>query len=90
METTNPPIDTTNPPVDTTDAPVDTTESPGGAVPFKGDAFYAAPEPLPADGPGTQLRSEPIDVFGGWYNFRRLARKRSTARTNTGPPDPRK
>ena len=34
-----------------------------------GDDFYAVPEPLPAGEPGTLLRYEPIDVFGGWSNF---------------------
>ena len=36
---------------------------------FGGDDFYAVPEPLPAGEPGTLLRYEPIELFGGWSNF---------------------
>ena len=68
VETTAPSVDSTERPVDTFEPPV-TTTAPSGAVLFEGDDFYAVPEPLPAGEPGTLLRYEPIDVFGGWSNF---------------------
>ena len=68
METSAPSVDSTERPVDTFEPPV-TTTAPSGAVLFDGDDFYAVPEPLPAGEPGTLLRYEPIDVFGGWSNF---------------------
>ena len=68
VETTAPSVDSTERPVDTFEPPV-TTTAPSGAVLFDGDDFYAVPEPLPAGEPGTLLRYEPIDVFGGWSNF---------------------
>ena len=68
VETTAPSVDGTERPVDTFGPPV-TTIAPSGAVLFGGDDFYAVPEPLPAGEPGTLLRYEPIEVFGGWSNF---------------------
>ena len=63
-----PSVDSTEQPVGTLEPPVTTTVS-SGAVLFDGDDFYTVPEPLPAGEPGTLLRYEPIDVFGGWSNF---------------------
>ena len=63
-----PAVATTERPVDTTGPPVSASTPPGGAVLFAGDDFYAVPDPLPAGEPGTLLRYEPIELFGGWSN----------------------
>ena len=68
VETSAPSVDRTDGPVDSFEPPV-TTAAPSGAVMFDGDDFYAVPDPLPAGEPGTLLRYEPIDMFGGWSNF---------------------
>ncbi len=68
MEATPPSDDTAARPIDTFEPPITAADPPGGPVRFEGADFYAVPEPLPAGEPGTLLRYEPIDVFGGWSN----------------------
>ena len=68
VETTVRSVDSTERPVGTLEPPVTTTVS-SGAVLFDGDDFYTVPDSLPTGEPGTLLRYEPIDVFGGWFNF---------------------
>jgi pimeloyl-ACP methyl ester carboxylesterase len=63
---------TSQPETTTTSEPTDVSVDDGETViaeRFRGRNFYAVPDPLPEGEPGTLLRYQPIEEFGGWRNF---------------------